>query len=154
MVTNNEIRKDFGRVMHLLKRNCASKDETQDKKMEGYTLKQGLIIGYIDLQTKKGNDVFQKDIESEFSIRRSTASCILQLMEKNKLIERQVVESDARMKKLVLTDLAKDRLEGIYRNTEEFANVAFDGVTDEEKEVLKVIFQKVIANLERRNGRN
>ena len=53
-------------------------------------------------------DIFQKDFEEEFSIRRSTATKILQLMEKNGLIERQKVESDARLKKIVLTNKALD----------------------------------------------
>ncbi len=37
----------------------------------------------------EGKEIFQKDIEAEFNIRRSTATGILKLMEKNGFINRQ-----------------------------------------------------------------
>ena len=65
---------------------------------------QRWVIGY--LSEHEGKDVFQRDLEEEFSVRRSTATGILQLMEKNELITREPVSHDARLKKLVLTPKA------------------------------------------------
>ena len=48
--------------------------------------------------------VFQRDIEREFSITRSTVTNILQLMERKGYIQRQSVPQDARLKQLVLTE--------------------------------------------------
>ena len=48
--------------------------------------------------------MFQRDIEREFSITRSTVTNILQLMERKGYIERQSVPQDARLKRLVLTE--------------------------------------------------
>ena len=48
--------------------------------------------------------VYQRDIEREFSITRSTVTNILQLMERKGYIERQSVPQDARLKRLVLTE--------------------------------------------------
>ena len=48
--------------------------------------------------------VFQRDIEREFSITRSTVTNILQLMERKGYIERRSVPQDARLKQLVLTE--------------------------------------------------
>ena len=48
-------------------------------------------------------DVFQKDLEAEFQMARSTASGILQSMEKKQLIIRESIPRDARLKRLVLT---------------------------------------------------
>ena len=62
---------------------------------------QGWIIGY--LYQNRDKEVFQRDIQEQFSIRRSTVTGILQLMEKNGLITRSSVERDARLKKLELT---------------------------------------------------
>ena len=45
------------------------------------TRKNGWIIGDY-LASNRDKDIFQKDIEYNFSIRRSTVSGILQLMEK------------------------------------------------------------------------
>ena len=56
----------------------------------------------------RGKDIFQKDFEEKFSIRRSTASVILKTMEQKGLVERISVKSDARLKKIVLTEKAVD----------------------------------------------
>ncbi|MDE7234566.1 MAG: MarR family transcriptional regulator, partial [Ruminiclostridium sp.] len=49
-------------------------------------------------------NVYQRDIEEEFGIRRSTATRLLQLMESNGLIVRESVSSDARLKKITITE--------------------------------------------------
>lgn len=64
----------------------------------------GMIIGF--LAEHDGQDLFQKDVENEFHIRRSTVSTVLKLMEKNGLIRRESVPQDARLKRLVLTEQA------------------------------------------------
>ena len=55
-------------------------------------------------------DLRQKDFEQQFNIRRSTASNILALIEKNGLIQRESVPYDARLKKIVLTDKAIEKI--------------------------------------------
>ena len=62
----------------------------------------GWVIGY--LYDNRDRDVFQRDIEKQFSVRRPTMTEILKLMEKNGLITRQSVSYDARLKKIVLTN--------------------------------------------------
>ena len=62
----------------------------------------GWIIEY--LYRHRDEQVFQRDIEREFSITRSTVTNILQLMERKGYIERQSVPQDARLKRLVLTE--------------------------------------------------
>ena len=56
----------------------------------------------------KGADgpVYQRDVESAFGLSRSTATGILQLMERNGLIQRESVASDARLKRLMPTEKA------------------------------------------------
>ncbi len=51
---------------------------------------------------------FQKNIEKEFSINRSTTSEMLKLMCKKGMIEREEVEYDARLKKIVLTESSRN----------------------------------------------
>ena len=50
--------------------------------------------------------VFQRDVESAFCLSRSTATGILQSMEKNGLILRESVPIDARLKNLIPTEKA------------------------------------------------
>ena len=69
--------------------------------VEQTTPMHGWIIEY--LYRHREEQVFQRDIEREFSITRSTVTNILQLMERKGYIERQSVPQDARLKMLVLT---------------------------------------------------
>ena len=70
--------------------------------VEQATPMHGWIIEY--LYRHRDEPVFQRDIEREFSITRSTVTNILQLMERKGYIERRSVPQDARLKQLVLTE--------------------------------------------------
>ena len=70
--------------------------------VEQATPMHGWIIEY--LYRHREEQVFQRDIEREFSITRSTVTNILQLMERKGYIERQSVPQDARLKRLILTE--------------------------------------------------
>ena len=70
--------------------------------VEQATPMHGWIIEY--LYRHREEQVFQRDIEREFSITRSTVTNILQLMERKGYIQRQSVPQDARLKQLVLTE--------------------------------------------------
>ena len=61
----------------------------------------GWILGFL---YHAQQPVYQKDIESNFGIARSTVTNILQLMERKGYIERQSVPQDARLKRLILTE--------------------------------------------------
>ena len=71
---------------------------------DGITKMQGWVIRYLYEHAEE--DVFQKDLEAYFHIARSTATAILQLMEKRGFLLREPVSSDARLKRLVLTPKA------------------------------------------------
>lgn len=73
--------------------------------MDQVTVMHGWIIGY--LYDHPNQDIYQKDIEAAFRITRSTVANIVKLMEKKGYIQRVSVEKDARLKKLVLTEKAK-----------------------------------------------
>ncbi|AIS08987.1 Transcriptional regulator, MarR family [Lactobacillus sp. wkB8] len=71
----------------------------------GLTGTQMLIIEYLAsfAQTKS---IYQKDIEHEFNIRKSTATNVLRLMENKGLIYKKVDQRDTRLKAILLTDKA------------------------------------------------
>ena len=62
------------------------------------------LIAY--LATNQQQDIFQKDIEEQFSLRRSTVSKGLTFMEQKGLIQRVPVAYDKRLRKIVLTPKA------------------------------------------------
>lgn len=107
----------------------------------------GWIIGYLYRNREQG-DIFQRDIEAEFSIRRSTATGMLQLMEKNDLIIREAVNYDARLKKLVLTPKAIAIHEEVLRVMWDLEEQLALGLTKEEIEVFFATIRKMKANIE------
>ena len=64
---------------------------------------QGKTLHFI-LARSMDTDVFQKDVEEEYSLRPPTATKILKDMEKNGLIRRETVPYDARLKRIVVTE--------------------------------------------------
>ena len=107
----------------------------------------GWALGYFYHNRHK--DVYQKDFEAEFDIRRSTASNILALMEKNGLITRESVPHDARLKKIVLTEKAMRihcEIDETFRKMEE--GLA-ENISEEELEVFFATADKIRKNIER-----
>lgn len=65
---------------------------------------QSRMLGYLYFQSMEGKKVFQRELEQEFQIRKSSITSVIQLMERKGLIHRFPVSGDARQKELVLTE--------------------------------------------------
>ena len=96
--------KDCGAWINLLSHKVKARLDAAFQNL-GITGVQSRVIYYILAHCKEG-PVFQRDIESVFGLSRSTATGILQLLEKNGIIRRESVPSDARLKSLVPTQRA------------------------------------------------
>lgn len=115
------------------------------KQIDSVTGTNGWIIAY--LSCKKDEDVFQRDIEKEFDITRSTASKVIDLMEQKGLIERQRVSSDARLKKISLTPKA-EQLSALFENDQKILEETLTkGFTDEEIQTLNEYIVRMKNNL-------
>ena len=110
------------------------------------TSSNGWVIAYIGDHPDR--DVFQRDLEKEFGITRSTASKNIDLLEQKGFIERRRVDYDARLKKLVLTKKAEDILAIMKSNRELLESKLTSGFTDEELSALHSYIQRLMANLE------
>ncbi len=106
----------------------------------------GWAIRY--LYENRNKNIFQRDFETRFSIRRSTATNMLKLMEKNGLIQRVSVDYDARLKKIVLTQRAIQIHKKATQNIEMLENSIKAGITQEELTCFYNVLDKVKANLE------
>ena len=104
------------------------------------------IIGYLAKNGEK--DIFQKDLEEVFSVRRSTMSAIILRMEKKGFLVRESVAYDARLKKLVLTEKGRrihEMIESKVAETEEKLSAC---LSEEEKKTLCFLLEKLRQNLE------
>ncbi|MBE5812167.1 MAG: MarR family transcriptional regulator [Clostridiales bacterium] len=137
-----EIAKEVKTLANLLKRrldNAITKASD-----ENITSVQVLILGYLD-ETKA--DVYQKDIEKQFDIRRSTVTNILHGMEKQELIERQTVNNDARLKKIILTSKAKDILSVLNEEVTKIQSILIKDIPEKDLEIYFSVIKKMKENL-------
>lgn len=109
------------------------------------TAVHGWVVRY--LYENRDRDIFQKDLETRFSVRRSTMTSILQLMEKKGLIVKESVASDARLKKLILTPTAVDIQERMGRQIGRLEEQMCQGLSDEELATFLAVAEKIGNNL-------
>ena len=101
------------------------------------------------LAKNQHTDIYQKTIEENFSITKSTTSKILKLMEQNGLINRLGVDNDARLKKIILTEKGLAINESIRNVLDDVEKKALDGFNDEEIEMLYSFFDRIKTNLKK-----
>ncbi len=108
----------------------------------------GIQVWILNFLFRRGETAtFQRDVEAEFNVRRSTATEILKQMERGGLIRRVPVDYDARLKKIELTEFASDvkkQLEEQVRRTE---NVLTDGFSKEELDAFFEYIERFKQNL-------
>lgn len=105
----------------------------------------GWVIGY--LYDNRHRDIFQRDIEKQFSVRRPTMTEILKLMEKNGLLVRERDENDARLKKIKLTPLALEMHERHERHINSFEGFLREGISEEEMQMFFSVMDKIECNI-------
>ena len=135
---------EIGKTNNLLKRNFS--ESGIRPQLEEATGKNGWIIMF--LADHRDENIFQKDIERMFSIRRSTVSNMLKLMEKKGFISREPVEYDARLKRLVLTKQAMDIYNLIMEQITEKEMILRRNIPEDELEIFFNVLSKIRENVE------
>ena len=133
---------EIKKTANLMSRNFTLNRKSDDKCLPQM---QRRVIGY--LYHNGENEIFQKDIEKQFSICRSSASGLILRMENNGLIRRVPVSGDKRLKRLVLTDKCKDVCNNIERNISEFETSITDGINKEDIDVCVRVLSVIQQNL-------
>ena len=113
----------------------------------GITGVQSRIMHYILVKCPDGL-IFQRDVERIFDMSRSTATGILQLMEKNGLILRESVASDARLKSLIPTEKAAQLDAQIGESLRQTERLLTQGLTNEQLALFREIAARMSANLD------
>ena len=134
---------EISKVSNLLKRDFGTNSVRQ--RIEEATGKNGWIIGY--LVEHLDEDIYQKDIESVFSLRRSTVSNMLKLMERKGYVDRLPVDNDARLKKLVPTQKALDIHRRMVEELQKREQLLRQNITAEELDTFFAVLQKLRRNM-------
>ncbi len=106
----------------------------------------GWLVGF--LYDNRDKDIYQRDLQQQFSVRRSTMTGILQAMERDGMITRHPVEWDARLKKIQLTEKAIQRQERFQQTIAGIEARLSAGLTPEEKASFISICEKIRSTLE------
>ncbi len=130
---------------NLVKRRVDS-DEVLSSQ-ERVTGTHGYVIGYVARRNAEGAQVYQKDIESRFSMRRSSVTELLNNMELNGLIRRESDEKDKRLKKVVLTDKAIALHKTVIERLASIDRELISLLTEDEFAALKSAFAKLMDHL-------
>ncbi len=147
MKRENEIGFVVRRLSNLIKRDV---DNSKLKLgLDPVTNVNGWAIGYLFDNMDK--DIFQKDFENKFSIRPSTASNILKNMEQKGFVKRVSVESDARLKKIVLTEKAIDVHNKVIKEITEREKRLKKGINDQDINTFFSVMERLTANMEDTN---
>lgn len=117
----------IGILSHIMRRRI-----DQIAEDHGLSGPQSRILHYIAVESQK-REVFQRDVENAFHIRRSSVTSLVQHLEKNQLIERVSVKRDARLKKLVLSQKGQKVQEEIGKRIIDFEESLL-GLLKENKE--------------------
>ena len=138
---------DVGHLLGMI-HNGAQRRREKDpllQEVEGMTGKNMWIIAY--LNHHQHQPVYQKDIEKAFNVTRSTASKVLTLMEKKGFVERHMVEGDARLRQILLTDAAREIADQMEEKRRTMETRLTRGFSTEEKEQLCGYLWRILDNL-------
>lgn len=113
---------------------------------DNVTRNNGWILNYLAHHSDR--DIYQRDIENDFCIRRSTVSKVIRLMETKGLLRRETVPGDARLKKLVLTPDGEKLQAAIEREQQEAERLLRRGVTEEELRIFHQVMEKFKNNIQ------
>lgn len=137
-----EIRSLNNLIMRFVENSAAKRE------LDAITGTNGWIIGF--LADQHGQAVFQRDLEKEFGITRSTASKVVDLMVKKGLVERHSVAYDARLRQLVLTDKAWALAQVMHQEGDALEKRLLSGFEEAEIVQLMDFIQRMKQNM--RNG--
>ncbi|MDO4261352.1 MAG: MarR family transcriptional regulator [Eubacteriales bacterium] len=117
------------------------------KEFQECSLMNMWVADYLFHMELSQTPVFQKDIEAEFSVNRSTASKMLTLMEKKKLIRRTNCASDSRLKQIELEPYGLELQKMCCRIREEIERQLTACLSEEEVKLFKSMYLRILANM-------
>ena len=140
---------DIEKIDRIISRDM---DANMMKTIDGdkLTVSQAYVIDFI--LTSQKEDIFQKDLEKEFDLKRAAISLMLNNMEKNDLIKRVPVSEDARLKKIVLTEKAIALSTKIIGAVDEIEHTLVEDLTQEEIDNFYTVLNKMRNSLSKRKG--
>ncbi len=141
---NRKLGKEIRRLDNLIMRQLHRENGPDEEIVVNGN--NGRILRF--LSEHQEQDIYQKDLEEEFGITRSTASRVLALMEHNGLIRRESVAHDARLKKLTLTEKSRRLDQTMHERGQAMDARLLKGFTVQEQQQLFAFLDRIRQNIE------
>ncbi|MBO0452893.1 MarR family winged helix-turn-helix transcriptional regulator [Candidatus Enterococcus murrayae] len=107
---------------------------------------QGFALGY--LVHNRHKEIYQKDLEERLSIRKPTASNLVDRMIKNGFLTTAPSQKDKRLKRLIVTEKAIETTFEIEKQVEAIEKVLKQGISEEELAQFFATIQKLKQNIQ------
>ena len=132
-------------LSHLIRRGID--DKINSSGLSEITGVQGFVIGY--LYSNRNRDIFQRDLEKQFNLRRSSITSVLNNLEKKAYIRREEVNNDKRLKKVVLTAKGMEHQDKIDKIIQDYEKSLYQKFTDCEITELFKLLNKLEINIKK-----
>lgn len=109
---------------------------------------QGRVLVYVNEKTKI-DKCYQKDIEQHFHLQSSSATELIKKLIKQNFIHRTVDEHDHRLKKIVMTDLGKQKVESIKVAYQNMEKIIFQQIDESDLIIFNKVLSQIKKNLEK-----
>lgn len=135
------------RVSMLIKKTSLIVEKRTNAVLAPYELTNAQFRILMLLYHKRDKNIRQIDIENVFAMTNPTVTGILNNLEKKGLVERLDNPEDKRSKLISLTEQAIAFLPVLYALGDTIEEQITSGLTDEEKETLSVLLQKIVKHV-------
>lgn len=141
-----------GRLIHMMSHQMKRDSNSVASAIanDELTVMQKHVLKFVLLESLH-RDLYQKDIEEEFQIRKSTVTGILKLMEKHGYIYRESVKKDARLKRIVPTAKAEEMRPKILEHIQKTEARLIEGIAPEDVLICKKVLGQMLCNLSEMN---
>lgn len=119
-------------------------EHMREAELSEVTPMHATIIGYL----MEHGETYQRDLENEFQVNRSTITKIVQVMERKGYIRREAVACDKRLKQLVLTDVGRGLYDRLRQCGELTNQEMMEALSPEEGAAMIAFLRKMRQKLE------
>ena len=120
------------------------------RKMDSFAASYGLsglqvhLLGFLEDAQRATRPVYQRDIEKNFGIRRSSVTNVISNLEQKGYLKRESVPGDARLKQISLTESGREINRTVCHQIDDMENMVNQHFTKEEHASLIQMLDTII----------
>lgn len=135
---------EFKRMSYIIGRGISARMAREG--FDEVAITHGWILGY--LYNRKDETIYQRDLEEHFGMARSSVANLVKLMEQKGYLERRTDGSDARYKRVSITEHGIELHLKIVSLIDEFNAELENGISPEQREIFLSVIDHMAENLQ------